>query len=841
MSNDWVVMFVDMQGSTAMKYQQNEDVIHTVITRLYDVICTATKQRQRIKFTGDGAMIAYSALERRDTSIRALRDAAAIVQNIDRLNYRFDCPVIHIRVGIASGDCRSFRNGADDLIGIRVDLAARLCQEAAEDTLLVDENTLQWAGLVNDGNPIISAGDIIDAAAIQVCDRRLSLKGVPLVHNENFWEVSIRLFASAPSANSFESGLVALYLNRERLTKDLNPTKLIQLAKRGGRFLVAGRTLISWAQIGVDLLVKVAEEKNLKIDFMIVSEHALRHLDLAQEKAAKDDLARVVPFFMKLLERDKNGWFRLHQSDSLILDGITCADIWFEIGTHSGEYPTKSLSFSRLIALQDVNAASATPSSATQIANAKAAILWACNCQESQPSRPCMAHGLHRRTQALFEKARSITRRALEVEHFLQGHPEGLAARNNRPKNYLPRMLPYFDCIRQNRLNDVPAPLCVQIQISSQCSTRCRMCSQWQDNSSNDELTAAQWIPIFNELGSIGVKTVIFSGGEPLARKDIAKLLRSAHSARLRIGLLTSGMLSSNIYDTGDVLDAISTTVDWVAISVDGNEAFDHKVRNPDDSSSRTESLQHFCRGIFQRNRDVRLSATVTLQADNILMDVDKACTFIRDEIGIPQVNFKFATGATDALATARNFRISEKGINEFLKGIAESSSRTESWNNLDYLRRTIDARIFDVSDIVNGAPLAKFYGRSDLRCFTPFFFSLIGCDGSVYPCCHLYRDNHSADPKTKEYRKEYSMGNLKAPGVNFKEAWNGEKYAKERKRLAKIDPVSSPPCGECTRYCQHNIMLTGAERLYAGQPDEMEAVFKKLSANQDEDAPVWF
>ncbi len=149
MSDQWVVMFVDMQGSTEIKYRTDEREVSKIISRLYRVIHQVAEHSNMLKFTGDGAMIGY-AIDPDQPSrqpLRALRDAVKIIQTIDRLNYRFDGPPIHIRVGITSGQCRRFTEGANDLIGKQVDLASRLCQDAIPDSMLVDEATLKKAGL----------------------------------------------------------------------------------------------------------------------------------------------------------------------------------------------------------------------------------------------------------------------------------------------------------------------------------------------------------------------------------------------------------------------------------------------------------------------------------------------------------------------------------------------------------------------------------------------------------------------------------------------------------------------------------------------------------------------
>jgi hypothetical protein len=165
---------------------------------------------------------------------------------------------------------------------------------------------------------------------------------------------------------------------------------------------------------------------------------------------------------------------------------------------------------------------------------------------------------------------------------------------------------------------------------------------------------------------------------------------------------------------------------------------------------------------------------------------------------------------------------------------------RSTPGNNLEYLRRTLEAGIYSAGDVAAGAPLYSYYKQENLRCFTLFLFSLIDSDGAVYPCCHLYRDNHPMDRATGKYRGLHRMGDLRSSEFNFKRIWTGKLYAEERRHLATIDPDKTlfEPCGECTRHCQHNSMLTRVERLYRAMPQEVGWALQELGFGSE---AVWF
>jgi pyrroloquinoline quinone biosynthesis protein E len=59
---------------------------------------------------------------------------------------------------------------------------------------------------------------------------------------------------------------------------------------------------------------------------------------------------------------------------------------------------------------------------------------------------------------------------------------------------------------------------------------------------SNQELTANEWRRVILEAAALGVLQIGFSGGEPLARRDLPDLVRAARGANLYTNLITSGI-----------------------------------------------------------------------------------------------------------------------------------------------------------------------------------------------------------------------------------------------------------------------------------------------------------
>jgi radical SAM protein with 4Fe4S-binding SPASM domain len=83
-------------------------------------------------------------------------------------------------------------------------------------------------------------------------------------------------------------------------------------------------------------------------------------------------------------------------------------------------------------------------------------------------------------------------------------------------------------------------PLSVLAEITWRCPSRCVHCHFWPRGDESRELPTAGWIRIFDQLAAAGTLFMALSGGEPLARSDIFKLLDEAVRRGFFVTVLTS-------------------------------------------------------------------------------------------------------------------------------------------------------------------------------------------------------------------------------------------------------------------------------------------------------------
>jgi pyrroloquinoline quinone biosynthesis protein E len=89
----------------------------------------------------------------------------------------------------------------------------------------------------------------------------------------------------------------------------------------------------------------------------------------------------------------------------------------------------------------------------------------------------------------------------------------------------------------------IPNPLALIAEITHRCPLHCVYCSNpIEMAAASSEMSTTEWIDIFQQAGKLGMLHAHFTGGEPLARPDLTKLIAGARAAGLYTNLITSGI-----------------------------------------------------------------------------------------------------------------------------------------------------------------------------------------------------------------------------------------------------------------------------------------------------------
>mgnify|MGYP001574951367 CR=1 FL=1 len=113
--------------------------------------------------------------------------------------------------------------------------------------------------------------------------------------------------------------------------------------------------------------------------------------------------------------------------------------------------------------------------------------------------------------------------------------------------------------------NIVKLPNTVDIEINGVCNLNCAWCWGPAHISEIETVSNKQWKEIIQKLKSYGTKSIIFTGGETLLRKDLGELLADTKKQNMRVTLSTNGILLN-------LLKPILQYVDDLGLPIDGHD-----------------------------------------------------------------------------------------------------------------------------------------------------------------------------------------------------------------------------------------------------------------------------
>lgn len=112
--------------------------------------------------------------------------------------------------------------------------------------------------------------------------------------------------------------------------------------------------------------------------------------------------------------------------------------------------------------------------------------------------------------------------------------------------------------------------------ITRRCNLKCIHCyAKANETSSEDELSTAEGKKLLDDLAGFGVPVILFSGGEPLVRKDLPELASYAVEKGMRAVISTNGTLITD--NVAKELKDIGLS--YVGISLDGTEKVNDRFR----------------------------------------------------------------------------------------------------------------------------------------------------------------------------------------------------------------------------------------------------------------------
>ena len=112
----------------------------------------------------------------------------------------------------------------------------------------------------------------------------------------------------------------------------------------------------------------------------------------------------------------------------------------------------------------------------------------------------------------------------------------------------------------------------VMISPHSQCNCRCVMCDIWRIREPQ-EITPADLDRQLASFRQLGVRWVVFTGGEPQLNDQLGALALMLRTEGIRVTMLTAGLLLEGH------AESIAASIDDVIVSLDGPPAVHNRIR----------------------------------------------------------------------------------------------------------------------------------------------------------------------------------------------------------------------------------------------------------------------
>lgn len=332
-------------------------------------------------------------------------------------------------------------------------------------------------------------------------------------------------------------------------------------------------------------------------------------------------------------------------------------------------------------------------------------------------------------------------------------------------------------------------PKIVVWNTTSRCNLSCQHCYFEATNTGDlNELTQSEAQDFIKDLAELKVPVLLFSGGEPLLRKDIFELGRFAKDRGIRPVLSTNGTLITEAVAEG-IKDA---GFSYVGISLDGMEEVNDWFRQEKGAFSKAISGIRNCQKI-----GLKVGLRFTITRDNF-RELGHIFDIIETE-SIPRFCLYHL------VYTGRGRSLKERDISHEEKREMLELIRQRT---LDFHRRGLKIEILTVDNHADGAWIYLRLKESD-SVRAEKALRLLEIQGGNSSGIRIGAVDNHGEIYADQFWRSHSLGNIRK--VKFSEVWKDGRNAflndlRNRKNLLK---------GRC-RKCKYLAICNGNFRSRA-------------------------
>jgi MoaA/NifB/PqqE/SkfB family radical SAM enzyme len=323
-----------------------------------------------------------------------------------------------------------------------------------------------------------------------------------------------------------------------------------------------------------------------------------------------------------------------------------------------------------------------------------------------------------------------------------------------------------------HRIKSLPV---LVLNVHSRCNCRCVMCDIWKTTESR-ELNATDLERQLDSIRRLGVRWIVFTGGEPLLHSHLDCLVAMLHEENIRITLLTTGLLLKRHAAT------VASNFNDVIISLDGPPEIHDRIRRVPNAFER---LQEGIAALRVHNPLIEIGLRMTVQRANHTHL--RAAVETAKDLSVSWISFL----AADLTSTAFNRETPWTAHHQSEIGLTCKETK-ELEAEVDLLIRDYEKEI------------ASGFIREDackLRRLVTHFRAALGLDRPVSPICNAPWVSAviETDGNVRPCFFHRSVGNLNHG--TLAEVINGQRALQFRREL---DIDANPTCLNCV--CSLNL-----------------------------------
>ncbi len=207
-----------------------------------------------------------------------------------------------------------------------------------------------------------------------------------------------------------------------------------------------------------------------------------------------------------------------------------------------------------------------------------------------------------------------------------------------------------------DRIFETSVPYSGSLELTHRCNLSCRHCYQFSPRG--EEMETERWEALLDEVASLGCLFVSFTGGEPMLRADLPRLLRAAAEREYVITLQTNGTL----VDAGIARMLGEFPTLRVDVSLYGSTAGTH------DALTGVEgSFAAALRGVeLLLGEEVPLLLKVTIGSFNL--EEAESIASLADSLGVKAIFSSLIFPRNDRDPAPTSLRLDDAGLERFIR-----------------------------------------------------------------------------------------------------------------------------------------------------------------------------